>query len=301
MKIALVNFTHSNDTIGGVETRYRLLNDALNEQHDCHFLATKSTLVEDAVRLTESCDLAILDSGVAFATVCPMITIFGNPWRAVKKYHPPHSYMEEMIARESRWHTQNNSLRVAVSNYMKEDANQNGIACHQVIPNPADLERFSPQAVDNKKVAWVGPRIPLKNVEQFERIQADIPGVDWLPLCRIGNEPALAYDEITEQLPACSATLCTSWAEGCSNTLMESLAASVPIITTKSGLFWDWWDCRLGERIDDPSDTTEFVGKLSMVLDHQDRYAPRQAAIDAGLDLLTWSTRWLQIVSEHAR
>ncbi|MFH1738506.1 MAG: hypothetical protein ABIH23_05820 [bacterium] len=305
MQIALINFHHADTGTGGVESRYRMIERALTAAgHECKFLSTEHLCVEDAILLVNSCDLAISDSAVCLESPCPMISIFGNPWHAVIAVHPD-THIDQVIRREKLWHHTHKTYRLAVSNFMVHEMGLNGIRCDRVLPNPADTSRFPEKSEKDYPhvVVWIGPRIPIKNRDQFTLISQtwvdlfpEMP-VQWVAVER--NAPdKLSYNQMTDQLRRSSAVLCTSWAEGCSNTLMEALAANVPIVTTEAGLFWDWWDDRFGLRIKNPSSTGEFLRQIHYVLTHQQDYSPREAVMENGLDYDAWAKQWQDLVIE---
>ena len=308
MKIALINYTHADRMIGGVETRYQLLARALQDAgHQCEFVATEHVCYEEAVLVTSSCDVAISDSAVCFPTVCPMITIFGNAWRGVLSVEDS-EHVRQVVSLESRWHHTHDTLRVAVSNYMaREEMRSGGIVAWHTIPNPADIGRFSKQFKKNypPTILWIGPFIAIKDHRLMETVRGLLPlrhpdlNIQWQFSVRNG-ESALNYDQMTEAISKAALVLCTSVAEGCSNTLMEAIAADVPIVTTRTGLFWDWWDSRFGIRIEEHGDVDAFVCAIHEVITAAGNYLPRQAALDAGLDYRTWALRWRSLVVDYA-
>jgi len=313
MRIALINFQHSGILTGGVETRYRLLSLALEAAgHECVLVSTRTDPVETTIERTNRCDLAISDSAICFETRCPMITIFGNPWHTVLRLTPTVGF-RNLIKREAQWHAKHPTHRVAVSGFMAQtEMAQSGIVADRVIPNPADIERFvtpygtgGANKTDPPTILWIGPQFPIKNYSQvamlFDRWPsecADIP-VRWKLALRESKDE-LNYDAMTEAVAKSTVVLCTSVAEGCSNTLMEAIAANVPIVTPKTGLFWDWWDDRFGVRVDDSNDTEGFMRGLRAVLQNPFGYSPREVATEQQLDFDHWAKRWQALVMEYA-
>lgn len=306
MKIALINYNHSDSVIGGVETRYRLLGRALAEAgHQCEFIATEQMSLEEVLLRVSSCDLAISDSAIGLSTICPMITIFGNAWRGVLLAENS-EHIHQVIHRETTWHRKHPSLRVAVSGYMREkEMLPSGITADHVIPNPADISRFRDLNDDRSRqtILWVGPSIPIKNptamLEVQKRIKTTHPQATWKFACR-NDDTAADYDSMTHIIASATVVLCTSIAEGCSNTLMEAMAANVPIVTTSTGLFWDWWNSRLGVRISEAGQPADIAIGVRFVLDNPSHFAPRQVAYDFGLDYKSWANRWKWLVEDYA-
>jgi glycosyltransferase involved in cell wall biosynthesis len=326
MKIALINFQHENNMRGGCETRHRLLKSALEEMgHECHLLSTRTDSIETATQLVYQCDLAISDSAMCFETPCLMITIFGNPWISVLKIMP-NVFIKRIADRERDWHARHQTYKVAVSNFMsQEEMLPNGIVADLVIPNPVDIDRFliPPDDTINEFVGtagnfltsnktnpptalWIGPEIPIKNYSQIALIRdrwsvayPELP-VQWKTPKR-ETEDELDYAGMTTAIAQSSVVLCTSTAEGCSNTLMEAIAANVPIVTTKTGMFWDWWDERLGIRVEDPYDTSAFILGLQTVLQNQTSFSPRTAALEKQLELTHWKLAWQSLVLRYVQ
>jgi len=81
---------------------------------------------------------------------------------------------------------------------------------------------------------------------------------------------------------------------------MEALAANTPIVTSATGYFWDRWDDRFGERVENPNDTQGFIIALERVLGNRSLFSPRQAALDCRLDFETWAKSWCDLVVEVA-
>lgn len=309
MKIALINYDHFDTVIGGVETRYRLLGRALTAAgHECKYVATEAMCLERMIVEVSSCDLAIADSAVGYSTICPMITIFGNAWRGVLSCRPGNTHIESVVHRETLWHRKHQSFRVAVSNYIKEkEMLPNGILADSVVPNPADLSRFpNPVKKDSPRtILWVGPFIDIKNPTVMNEVRDLVDDIykgqiQWKYACRNDATMRRDYNAMTECMGAASLVLCTSVAEGCSNTMMEAMAADVPIVTTSCGLFWDWWDPRIGVRITANESVAELVAGIQKVLDNPDQFAPRQVALDHKLDYDSWVAKWSKIVEFYS-
>jgi glycosyltransferase involved in cell wall biosynthesis len=242
----------------------------------------------------------ICDSAVGMALPVPTITVFGNPWRSIISLGPNY-HLQRAMGREQRWHRQYNSTRVAVSNFIRQEMSESGIECDVVLPNPVDFSRFKEKK--NRfyppTVLWVGPEIAVKNPEVFNGIKRKMvkDDVQWLVASRdtVGRR---SYDQMTDTLSKCSLVLCTSWFEGCSNTLMEAVAAGTPIVTSRSGFFWDFWDERFGERVENLVNPNHFAEAIRTVLANPSKYDPKTAAIEAKIDYETWANAWRKLVVE---
>ena len=307
MKIALINFTQADHVAGGCETRYQLLHRALTEAgHSCELIATTKDPVAHVIEVTGRCDLAISDSGVCYETLCPMITIWGNPWLSVLRAQPD-DWIRYIQDRQTKWHATHPTVKVAVSNFMRAaEMEAIGIKADHVITNPADIGRF-PEPLPKTEpptIVWVGPYSIIKNHYRIAMIQGywtaneqDLP-VQW-QFSITDSKYRRNFDAMTRLIGSASVVLCTSILEGCSNTLMEAIAADVPIITTQTGLFWDWWDDRLGIRVEDNSNTEGFTKAIRTVLTAEPgQFRPREVAVEKTLDYETWANKWRILAEE---
>lgn len=301
MKIALVNYNHHDKVLGGVESRYRLLQRALESAgHQCVPISTEFQVFEEIALLTDDVSLMICDSAVGMALPVPTISIFGNPWQAVRSLGP-NDNMDRAVARECRWHRKFNSVRVAVSNFMQQEMMKTGIHCDVILPNPADFSRFTekPEPYYPPTILWIGPEIAVKNPEMFwaakELMAKD--DVQWIVSSR-DSDRRKNHEQMTEIISRCTVVACTSWFEGCSNTLMEAIAAGIPVVTSRSGFFWDFWDRRFGERVENLHSPRRFVNAIRTVLQDVSAYDPRAAALEARIDYESWASSWKELVLE---
>ena len=301
MRIALLNFTHFEVTTGGVETRYRLLERALSSAgHDVSRVATTTTPAECVVSALDASDLVISDSAVCIASSCPIITVFGNPWYSVLNLTPDDWHIAYIAQREKVWHSKNATVKVAVSDFMASEMNLAGTNADKIIPNPVDIGRFSNRQARAVPpiILWCGSRAEIKQYAEANEIaKARIPA-KWVFALKGSRQ--FSYQKMTEAYESASVVLCTSYAEGCSNSLMESLGANTPIVTSAVGIFTSWWDERLGERVRESKDTKEYIRCLRTVLGSPEKYSPRDAVIDAGLDYGSWAGKWQKLVLEVA-
>jgi glycosyltransferase involved in cell wall biosynthesis len=79
---------------------------------------------------------------------------------------------------------------------------------------------------------------------------------------------------------------------------MEAVAAGTPIVTSRSGFFWDFWDERFGERVENLVNPNHFAEAIRTVLANPSKYDPKTAAIEAKIDYETWANAWRKLVVE---
>jgi len=166
VRIALVNYNHSDTVTGGVETRYRLLAKALGDfGHDCLLVSTEKQALEEILQVCKRMDLVVMDSAVGLDLDVPTITIFGNPWRSVLRLGENH-HLANVLEREVRYHRRRDTYRVAVSDFMVREMSLSGLSCDRVIPNPVDTHRFDsdlqPTPFYPPTILWIGPHIAVK-------------------------------------------------------------------------------------------------------------------------------------------
>lgn len=311
MKIALVNFSHTSQRVGGVETRYSLLERVFKRAgHDVTLLATSFIPDEAVHQCFSTVDLAISDSAIGKVSECPMITIFGNPWQKVldglNQVGITRSNVHEISREEGKWHTTHPTFKVAVSDFMASEMASQGIAADKVISNPADTDFFQVSPTPKTPlILWVGSVAIIKNHSQIQKI-VDLWSrrypkyqVQWrIVLKHADGKNELNRSQMQQEYAKASLVVSTSHAEGCSNSLLEAIASDVPIVTTRTGLFWNWWDKRLGIRVPSSEDTEGFLAAIKSILQNRQDYSPRRVAFDKGLDYETWANKWQELVAE---
>lgn len=303
MKISLLNFSHTSQRVGGVETRYSLLERVFKTAgHDVILLATSFMSEEKIQQCLLNADLVISDSAIGKISKCPMITVFGNPWSAVLRSQASPD-IKDLLQRENRWHEEHDTYRVAVSDFMASEMALQGIIADKVIPNPADTDFF--QASPTPKtplILWIGSVAPIKNYAQIKKIESlwskCYPNyqVQWRAVLKhVDGKNELNQSQMLQEYTRASLVVSTSHAEGCSNSLLEAVASDVPIIATQTGLFWNWWDKRLGIRVSSSNDTEGFLVAIRSILYSGQKYDPRQAAFDKGIDYKSWANNWQKL------
>jgi len=92
-------------------------------------------------------------------------------------------------------------------------------------------------------------------------------------------------------------TISTSSVESFGLTSCESASCDKPIVCYKTGVVWDWWDERLGIRVEEHSyeKFQEAVTKIKE--EDSNKYSPRQAIIDKGLTIENFDKDILEAVN----
>jgi len=226
-------------------------------------------------------DLIIKNAGVGgfMKLKTPQILVFQNAYyTCLKKFIEKRiffgkaSYLECM---ELERLTSKQSLKnVAVSNFMKEEMKLRDIKCDKVIEEGVDVNAFKP--VENKEELKkmhglpldkkIGIAVTFFNATKGWDILAELinkfPDIHWIVVFtgEIGVRPKLKNVTLVEKVPhemmskyynCADFYLSTSPVESFGLSSLEGAACGLPIITYKTGWAWDFWDKKLGYRVDD--------------------------------------------------
>ena len=86
--------------------------------------------------------------------------------------------------------------------------------------------------------------------------------------------------------------------EGNSHIVLEACSSNLPLITARAGLFWDFWDERIGFPINKPRDIEEYSQAVAKMIRNGQRFEPRNVIVEQGFDLRTWGETWVNYLSE---
>jgi len=205
---------------------------------------------------------------------------------------------------------------VAVSNFMKKDMEDCGIKCDKVIEEGIDVEKFKPL---NKEALKKAHNIPLDKkigiaVTKFTSVKGwDIlvklinkfKDIHWIVVftSEIGSKPKLKNVSLAEKVSPELMPLFYNCADFFINTspiesfglsACEAASCNLPIITYKTGFAWDWWDPRLGIRVDkwDYKSFEKAVKKISR------DYEPRKAIIERGFTKKRMAKDWKKFIEK---
>jgi len=265
-------------------------------------------------------NLIIKNSGVGgyeeFKTT--NVIIFQDPFYSIQKFFLDRGiFFGEFLYNASldlQRRTAKQGWTVAVSNFMKEDMKLNDIICDKVIEEGVDIEKFKP--VENKEELKRSHNLPLdkkigiavtkflnqKGWSILSELINKFPDIYWIVLftSAIGKKPKLknvtlieeALPELMPRLYNCADFFInTSPVESFGLSACEAASCNIPIITYKTGFAWDWWDDRLGIRVDEWTSEAFFKAVQRISMDNQE-YEPRKAIIERGFTLERMSKDW---------
>jgi len=271
-------------------------------------------------------DLIIKNSGIGGFTrlKTPQIIIFQDPFCSILAKGLEYSFFsgcEFYLSQiELQRRTAKQGFRVAVSNFMRRDMELNDIKCDKVIEEGIDVEKFKP--AKNKKEIKKSHNLPLDKkigiaVTKFLHqkgwsILAELinkfPEIHWIVVLTepVENKSKLknvtlvecALPEIMPHLYNCADFyLSTSPVESFNLSACEAAACNLPIITFKTGWAWDFWDKRLGIRVEDW--TIEAFEKAISTYMGTDisTYEPRKSIVERGFTKERMAKDWKEFVN----
>ena len=118
----------------------------------------------------------------------------------------------------------------------------------------------------------------------------EFPDIHWSIVTKDMN---LSKEKMREVYHRASFFILTSPVEGCSNAIFEAMACDLPCIVSKTGYFWDFWDDRVGIRVDS-DDFQQHCEAVKNIL--KIKTSPRQVLVEQKLDLKTWVKRWGEVI-----
>lgn len=86
--------------------------------------------------------------------------------------------------------------------------------------------------------------------------------------------------------------------EGNSHVVLEACSCNLPLVTTRTGLFWDFWDDRIGVPIDKPHNVEEYCDAISGLMSGTHAFEPRNVVLERKLDLQSWGDAWAKYLTE---
>lgn len=275
--------------------------------------------------------IIITNAGVSncwFKQDCKVISIFNDPymslWDNLIKYgfNNPVLYnrYHDILMNLQQRCGMNSKVNVALSNYVAGyDMKEMGIKADYVIPNAVDMDKFKPFGMDAKEklrkdediprkykhvAFWSGSMHPLKwhlmpdiiksNQDVFFLL-AFKHEVDYVPkLDNVGimyNEP---YDKMPSNYNMSDFFILPSLNENSNLSIFEAMSCGLPIVTTKTGYFYDFQPPTAGYFCG--WDVKQFNDGIKEVISNIGRYEPRKVLESRGLDLKSWSERWIEVL-----
>jgi len=272
-------------------------------------------------------DLIIKNSGIGGFTKLktPQIVVFQDPFYSIlikmvnNRFFSACDFYLAQIELQRR--TAKQGKTVAVSNFMKKDMKSCGIRCNMVLEEGIDVEKFN--SVDDKEEIKKSHNLPLDKkiciaVTKFLHQKGwsilielinKFPDIHWIVVLTepVGSKPKLknvtfvecALPRIMPHLYNCADFFINpSPVESFGLSACEAAACDLPIIVYKTGIFWDWFDKRLGFRVDN-WDTKSFEEAVKKMRDSDlKNFSPRKSLIKRGLTATRMKEDWQKFVKE---
>jgi len=169
--------------------------------------------------------------------------------------------------------------------------------------------------LDKKIGIAVTKFIPQKGWNILAELINKFPDIHWLVIftSKVGSKPKLKNVSLIEQadhklMPhfynCADFYISTSLVESFNLSACEAASCGLPLIVFKTGWAWDWWDKRIGLRVDEWNykDFEKAIEKMYNILNKKDGkvdnilYNPRKAIIEKGFTLDRMEKDWKQFV-----
>lgn len=208
---------------------------------------------------------------------------------------------------------------VAVSNFMKKEMDLCGIKCDKVIEEGIDVEKFKPLnkkelrekyniPLDKKVGIAVTKFIPQKGWDVLADLINKFQDIHWIVVLTtdVGAKPKLknvslfqrVAPELMPELYNCADFfISTSLVESFGLSPIEAASCNIPIITYKTGWAWDWWDKRLGLRVN-RWNYENFKEAVENLFKGVVKHEPRKAIVERGFTLEKMQENWKEFVEK---
>ncbi len=273
-------------------------------------------------------DLIIKNAGVGgfMKLKTPQILVFQNAYLScLKKFIEKRMFFGKSSHLEcmelERLTAQQSLKNVAVSNFMKEEMKLRDIRCDKVIEEGIDVNVFKP--IDNKEQLKKIHGLPLdkkigiavtsfsvtKGWDILVELINKFPDVHWIVVLtgEVGVKPKLKNVTLVEKVPhemmskyynCADFYISTSPTESFNLSACEASSCDLPIITYKTGWAWDFWNKRLGYRVDD-WDVESFEKAVEKIRDSDlKEFSPRKALIEKRFTKEVMEKNWKEFVEK---
>jgi len=272
-------------------------------------------------------ELIIKNAGIWNESILktPQIVVFQDPFYSIQKFFMDigvffgkSEHYGAYIELQRR--TAKQAVKtVAVSNFMKRDMERNDIKCDIVIPEGVDTEMFKPSddkdrlkrmhkiPTDKKIGIAVTKFIHQKGWTILSELVNKFPDIHWIIILteKIGASPKLKNVTLIEEVPfqgmprmynCADFFINTSPVESFGLSAIESASCGLPIIVYKTGFSWDWWDDRLGVRVDN-WEVKDFENAINSLVS-KEGYDPRKVIIERGFTLERMAEEWKDLAKK---
>lgn len=305
----LINWTQAWNGPGGSETRHSLLVKAFpgairvsvadmfpsRDPYACRHL------VDDFLEenTTEN-DVVIKDAGVGGTRPVPARTVlmFGNPHHTMAKDIPckEQSKRWRLLAEAQREDSWLSNINVANSNFSRHDAQWLGCRIDAVVPNGVDMDFWTPGhgLEGGKHLLWVGSKFK----EDYSLFPLD--GLCLL-VVRVYKEANFSREDMLGIYRGAALLLHTFPVEGNNNTVLEAMACGLPVVTTRSGWFWDTDPSIVGACISLSTGVEDLNRIIEKILSKRDTISTRAYLYANGLSARHYVQRMREVVGCLAR
>jgi len=187
------------------------------------------------------------------------------------------------------------------------------------LPHACDTELFIPMEknkireelkvpLDKPVILWSGAFHPVKGYELVRDLILAHPEWHFVLVFKhnvkknkivspnVSVFDNIKYDCMQLMYNMADVTICTSHIESFNLTAIESMACNVPVISTKSGLFWDKKpEFEAGLVVEES--VQGFENGIKYVLENLEKFSPRSFA-QANYDKKSWLTEWRKLIDE---
>jgi len=311
MSIYLVNWTHLDDTAGGVERRYSLLKNAFPgirvKLVSAHKLSNGSSSLNVKIKAvnafllknTKEDDIVIKDAGVGTSKLkAKKILIFGNPYQSLINYYSKHlgvSYWKDLVGAQ-KLDAYTADINIANSFFSKYDAELSGIKIDHVVHNGVDINFWKPGGKKLGYVLWVGSEFKEKalnfSLPELQRLVGT-------PIKKVYKEDGLTIEQLLPLYQGASCYFHPFPIEGNSNAVLEALSCNLPVLISLSGLFYNKFNNRDVDYIRNEDSVKEIALQLQAILKAPYKYHPREFIIDQKLTADDYIKRIQEVLSDH--
>jgi len=309
----LLSYTVAENTIG-----YNLFQNAFRIVYRGYIIDSYLKWYEDLFKP----QLIIKNSAVGgfIKLRTPQVIIFQDPYYSIflkmfeqGQFLPNFEHYLACITLQKK--TAKEGITIAVSNFMKEDMKKCEIKCDKVIEEGVDTEKFKPYdkeqlkkihnlPLDKKIGLTVTKFIPQKGWNIMAKLINKFQDIHWIVIMteKFGVKSKLKNVTLVEGvLPdlmprfynVSDFYISTSPVESFNLSACEAASCNIPIIVYKTGFAYNWWDKKLGIRVNEWK-YEAFEDAVKKLVVH--KFEPRKAIIERGFTLERMKREWKKFI-----